>query len=283
MASPSSPPSSATARGSKPIVAQVNSLAASAAYYIASAADEIVVTPSGEVGSIGVYCMHQDWSKALEQEGIAVQLISAGKFKTEGNPYEPLSADARDAMQARVDEYYDAFVRDVAAGRKVAMKTVREASAKAAWSARSRRSTAGMADKIAHARPDAGALRREDSYGFGAKAEAPAPAWSCATEGHEHTAEEEAAGCVAATEAALAQGTCPRRHARRVSRALDRAQLVAESTDSDSICASAASAAAPPRNTGFLLRRAAPRRGRGRVRLSDAPAHTRAQEAFMEH
>ncbi len=58
------------ARDSKPIIAVANSLAASAAYWIASAADEIVVTPSGDVGSIGVLAVHTDFSAANEKIGV---------------------------------------------------------------------------------------------------------------------------------------------------------------------------------------------------------------------
>jgi len=75
--------------GEKPIIAQVNSLAASAAYWIASAADEIVVTPSGRAGSIGVYTAHDDLSAALEKRGIKRTYISAGKHKVDGNETEP--------------------------------------------------------------------------------------------------------------------------------------------------------------------------------------------------
>jgi len=114
------------ARGSKPILAVANSLAASAAYWIATAADEVVVTPSGEVGSIGVFAVHEDFSAALEAEGVRVTLISAGKFKMEGNPYEPLGEVAREALQARVDDYYGMFVKAVARNRGVTAKDVRE-------------------------------------------------------------------------------------------------------------------------------------------------------------
>lgn len=115
-----------SARGSKPIVAVSNSLAASAAYWLASSADELVVTPSGEVGSIGVYSAHEDVSAALEAEGVKVTLVAAGKFKVEGNPFEPLSEEARTAIQGRVDDYYQSFVRAVAKGRGVAPDDVRK-------------------------------------------------------------------------------------------------------------------------------------------------------------
>jgi signal peptide peptidase SppA len=113
------------ARGQKPITAVANSLAASAAYWIASAADEIVVTPSGEVGSIGVVTAHEDQSAQLEREGVKVTLLSAGKYKTEGNAYEPLSEEARAAVQARIDDYYGMFVTAVARNRQVTAGDVR--------------------------------------------------------------------------------------------------------------------------------------------------------------
>lgn len=112
------------ARGEKPIVAVANSLTASAAYWLGASADELVVTPSGEVGSIGVYAAHEDLSKLLEAEGVKVTLISAGKYKTEGNPFEPLSPDAQEYMQSRVDDYYKAFKVAVSKGRDVPLSKV---------------------------------------------------------------------------------------------------------------------------------------------------------------
>lgn len=112
-------------RGRKPIVAVANAMAASAAYWLASAADELVVTPSGTVGSIGVYAVHEDWSKWAEQEGIATTFVHAGAFKVEGHPFAPLPAEARAKMQADVDAYYDQFVTAVAKGRGVSKATVR--------------------------------------------------------------------------------------------------------------------------------------------------------------
>lgn len=94
------------ARAQKPVVAIANSLAASAAYWIGCAASEFYVTPGGEVGSIGVWQAHQDFSRALDEAGVTTTLISAGKFKVEGNPYGPLDSEAQSFMQSRVDEYW---------------------------------------------------------------------------------------------------------------------------------------------------------------------------------
>jgi signal peptide peptidase SppA len=105
-------------RAKKPIVAVVNSTALSAAYVISSAATELVVTPSGEVGGIGVYALHSDFSKANEADGIRYTYIKAGRFKTAGNPHEPLNAEARKYLQKNVDSYYALFTEAVARYRR---------------------------------------------------------------------------------------------------------------------------------------------------------------------
>ena len=114
------------ARGSKKVVAVANSLAASAAYWIGSAADEFVVTKGGEVGSIGVIAAHEDHSKELEAKGVDVTVITAGKFKGEGNPFGPLDEEGLTAIQGSVNDYYDGFVNAVARHRGVTGKDVRD-------------------------------------------------------------------------------------------------------------------------------------------------------------
>jgi signal peptide peptidase SppA len=113
------------ARGTKPIVAVADGMAASAAYHIASSASELLVSPSGEVGAIGVWSAHQDASGFYANEGIKTTLISAGKYKTALNPYEPLRAEAQALLQARVDAFYGMFVKAVARNRGVSADTVR--------------------------------------------------------------------------------------------------------------------------------------------------------------
>lgn len=136
------------ARGKKPVVAVANHLMASAAYWIGSAADEIVVTPSGEVGSIGVFAVHKDISGSLEKDGIKVSLISMGKYKIEGNPYEPLAEEARGAIQLRVSDYYDTFVKSVARNRGVKPDEVRNGFGEGRVVGSSQAVELGMADRI---------------------------------------------------------------------------------------------------------------------------------------
>lgn len=115
-----------SARRTKPVSAIANSLAASAAYWIGSAAGDLSCTPSGEVGSIGVFASHFDESRMIDAIGVTPTLISAGKFKTEGNPYQPLNGEALAAIQKRVDDYYGMFVKGVARGRGVSQTNVRD-------------------------------------------------------------------------------------------------------------------------------------------------------------
>jgi ClpP class serine protease len=109
----------------KPIFAVANTMACSAAYHIASQATEMSVTPSGYVGSIGVYMLHVDYSSMLEEAGITETYVFAGRRKVEGNDSQPLGDEAKAAWQAEVDDIYARFVADVAAGRGVDEATVR--------------------------------------------------------------------------------------------------------------------------------------------------------------
>jgi capsid assembly protease len=137
------------ARGKKPITAVANTLMASAAYWLAASADEIVVSPSAEVGSIGVLAAHEDRSALMEKLGVKVSLVSAGKYKTEGNPFEPLSDEARANIQKRVDEAYGRFVRAVARGRSVPVDTVRNGFGEGRVVSAREAVRLGMADRVA--------------------------------------------------------------------------------------------------------------------------------------
>ena len=136
-------------RGIKPVIAQVNSTAASGAYWLASQADEIVVTPSGQAGSIGVYRIHEDVSKMLKKSGVKTTIVKAGENKIEDNPLEPLSDSALEAMQARVDESYRAFVGAVARGRNVSRAAVLDRFGQGRMFGASDLVNRGMADRIA--------------------------------------------------------------------------------------------------------------------------------------
>lgn len=113
-------------RAQKPIIAVSDCLCASAAYWLAAQCSEIYVSPSSLTGSIGVYMAHEDDSKYLENEGVKITLVKYGENKAAGNPFEPLSDKARADMQYLVDSVGAMFDADVAKGRRVTQKDVRE-------------------------------------------------------------------------------------------------------------------------------------------------------------
>lgn len=132
----------------RPIIAIANSLMASAAYYIASAADEIVATPGGQVGSIGTILVHTDISKANEEFGITKTIIKAPVNKGEANPFEPLSESDAAALQETVDQYYDMFVSAVAANRGVSKAVVKSDFGQGRLLTSRDALSAGMVDRI---------------------------------------------------------------------------------------------------------------------------------------
>lgn len=113
-----------TAHG-KPLWAVASECALSAAYAIASAADRVYVTQTGEVGSVGVVAVHVDESGADAKAGLAWTFIFAGDRKVDGNPHQPLSELAHNDIQADVDRLYEQLVALVAGNRGLSAEAVR--------------------------------------------------------------------------------------------------------------------------------------------------------------
>lgn len=113
------------ARGDKQIVALIDGVGASGAYWIASAADQVFITDkTAHVGSIGVVLAHKDVSKAESMRGVKTTEITAGKYKRIASNYAPLTGEGRDSLQEMVDHLYSVFVNDVARNRGVSAQAV---------------------------------------------------------------------------------------------------------------------------------------------------------------
>lgn len=108
------------------IIQVVNSLSASAAEWIGTAAHERIVTPGGEVGSIGVISIYLDASKALEQDGYAATVVRTPASKARFTGIEPASEDMIATMQQRNREAYGRFTAAIARNRGVSQSTVVE-------------------------------------------------------------------------------------------------------------------------------------------------------------
>lgn len=102
----------------KRVIAYVDELAASAAYWIvAGVADEIVVPPMGGVGSIGTWGMLVDATKANEQDGYGITIVRNPAGKAEAHPASPLAELALSRLQSEVAACTSQFVGAVAARR----------------------------------------------------------------------------------------------------------------------------------------------------------------------
>jgi ClpP class serine protease len=108
-----------------------------------------VAAPSAQLGSIGVYRIHNDLSAALSEMGIKRTYIKQGKFKVDGNETEPLSDETRARLQGMVDHTYDAFVGDIAKGRGVSAAAVRSGFGQGALVDADDALALGMIDRIA--------------------------------------------------------------------------------------------------------------------------------------
>lgn len=104
---------------SKPSIAFSDSECCSAAYWLASQAQQFYVTESADVGSIGVYMAWLDRSRQLENAGIKVNAISAGKYKLAGAPFKPLTDEERAMFQASVDKIHEQFKAAVRRHREI--------------------------------------------------------------------------------------------------------------------------------------------------------------------
>lgn len=135
-------------RGRKPTYAVSNTLMASAAYWLATAADQIIASPSSLTGSIGVIAAHRDVSRADKQAGVRVRYVYAGKYKAEGVPGTKLDDEALAAMQQIVDDYYGQFVAGVAKARRVKEARVQNGYGEGRALTAERAVAGGLADRV---------------------------------------------------------------------------------------------------------------------------------------
>lgn len=128
------------------LIAYIDGISASAAYGLSVAADEIIINPYAEVGSIGVLTRLVNDNEKKKKEGITTTYITAGKEKI------PFDADGEwregflDDLQSKVDSLYNDFVAHVATMRGISEETVRDTEAK--MFTREKALELGLADKV---------------------------------------------------------------------------------------------------------------------------------------
>ena len=114
------------AKAKKTVVAFIEDIGASAAYWVASQATKVYTHESALVGSIGTYAVVPDYSSAAAREGIKVHVVRAGEFKGAGEPGTEITAAQLSAFQERIDSINEIFLQAVASGRGMSIEQVRE-------------------------------------------------------------------------------------------------------------------------------------------------------------
>lgn len=137
------------ARGSKPIIAVANSLMCSAAYWIGSAADEVVANPAAFVGSVSAIMVRADVSEQDEKDGVRYEFVTGAPYKAEGNPHFPVTDDELEALQANVNAAHNMFIESVARNRGISVDDAdaRFGKGRALFGALAK--DAGLVDRIA--------------------------------------------------------------------------------------------------------------------------------------
>lgn len=109
---------------SKPVIAYIEDLGASAAYWVASQASEIVANAQARVGSIGTYLVVSDLSEMAAKEGVKVHVVRAGEFKGMGAPGAEITEKQLAELQRSVDGTNKFFLEAVASGRGMTSEQV---------------------------------------------------------------------------------------------------------------------------------------------------------------
>lgn len=137
----------AAANEVKPVVAFIEDLGASAAYWVASQAGKVYANPTAQVGSIGVFAVVEDFSKAAEVAGVTVHVLSTGPLKGAGAEGSPVTDEMLAAWQTEIDDTMAHFAAAVRKGRKMSPSAFAEVSTGGTWIA-SKAKDLGLIDGV---------------------------------------------------------------------------------------------------------------------------------------
>jgi protease-4 len=156
----------ALSRMTKPNVAVIRGMGASAAYWAAIGADRVFASAISDVGSIGVTMSYVEESKRIEEEGGRFNQLSTGKYKDLGDPSKPLTEEERALVMRDLEEVHNVFVDEVARYRDMPRATVMELADGSSMTGR-RALDAGLIDEIGNVATARAYLARE--YGIDAE------------------------------------------------------------------------------------------------------------------
>src|SRR5579859_2482911 len=117
----------------KTIVASIQTVGASGAYYIASGASKIYANRASIVGSIGVIAEWVNYGDLLHWAKLKEVIFTAGELKDAGDPAREMTPAEREYLQSLVNEMYGQFIRDVADGRKMKVDDIKSIASGRVW------------------------------------------------------------------------------------------------------------------------------------------------------
>jgi len=163
------------ARGQKPIVAHVSGIGASGAYWLASAADEVVTVRTAVLGSIGAVLGVADYRKQDEKLGVQrMEFVSSVSPKKR---LDPMSEEGAGEIQRMVDDIGEVFVGAVARNRGITREDVLARYGQGGILVGDRAVEAGLADRVASLEDVIEELRAGSEaaplFGLGASAHGP--------------------------------------------------------------------------------------------------------------
>jgi protease-4 len=151
----------------KPVVASMGDTAASGGYYVAMGADEVFASPTTLTGSIGVFFAKPALKELAEKWGVNQVAVQRGKLAGITDLYQPWTPEQRAAAQGWVDEFYEGFITEVAARRRLTRDQVDLVARGRVWSGEDAKarglvdSLGGLGDAVEAARRRAGASDEE--------------------------------------------------------------------------------------------------------------------------
>ena len=117
----------------KKIIASVESVGASGAYYIASGCDKIYANEASVVGSIGVIMEWTNYGELYKWAKLKSIVIHAGELKDAGDPTHDVTPQEQAYFQSLVDNMYGQFIHDVATGRHTTDEKIKPLATGQVW------------------------------------------------------------------------------------------------------------------------------------------------------
>jgi protease-4 len=115
------------AKGKKPVFVSMGDIATSAAYHISAHADRIYANPDTMTGSIGTIWLVYDYSRALDEDGVEIEVVKSGEKKDIASPYRALTDEERTYLQVIVDDSSELFIEDVVVQRGIERSVIDDA------------------------------------------------------------------------------------------------------------------------------------------------------------